>query len=132
MVTIWSGLDANSGVNAFEAAARHTSFAEAAKVRQMVVQSQYDVQKLQLESLLNNRLRQLQNIDRALLYYEQQGHELAAEILRSARLNYAAGEIGYIEYMQGLQQVFDLRKGYLDNLKMYNRIAIDVNYLIGQ
>jgi heavy metal efflux system protein len=105
---------------------------EAAKVRQMVVQSQYDVQELQLESLLNDRLLQLQNIDRGLLYYEQQGRQLAAEILRSARLNYAAGEIGYIEYMQGLQQVFDLRKGYLDNLQMYNRVAIEVNYLIGQ
>ncbi|MFQ5448450.1 MAG: TolC family protein, partial [Saprospiraceae bacterium] len=105
---------------------------EAAKVRQMVVQSQYDVQQLQLESLLNDRLLQLQNIDKALLYYEQQGQQLAAEILRSARLNYAAGEIGYVEYLQSLQQVFDLRKGYLDNLQMYNRVAIEVNYLIGQ
>ena len=124
----FSGVGVGVGVPLYRKSQRKRI--EAAKVRQMVVQSQYGEQRLQLESLLNERLLQLQNMEEALVFYERQGQQLAAEILRSAHLNYSAGEIGYIEYMQGLQQVFDLRKGYLDNLQMYNRAMIEVNYLL--
>jgi heavy metal efflux system protein len=103
---------------------------DAAEIREMAVQSQYDGQLLMLEQELNLYLQRMQQLDAALLFYEQQGQQLASEILRSAQLNYGAGEVGYIEYLQGLQQVLNLRIGYFENLQNYNMAVIQVNYLL--
>jgi len=105
---------------------------EAAQVRQLIVESEYEVRHLEMESMLSDYLLQLQNIEKALTFYEQEGQQLASELLRTAPLNYSAGEIGYIEYMQVLQEVLDLRIAYLDNLQRYNASAIELNYLIGK
>ena len=74
-------------------------------------------------------LKQLEVYDAALEYYDSQGRMATIEILRTGALSYQHGDIGYLEYLQALDQVFNIRKQYVDNMQAYNRTLISLTYL---
>jgi cobalt-zinc-cadmium resistance protein CzcA len=63
-----------------------------------------------------------------LSFYEETGLKQAEEIIKAADLSYKAGEIGFAELSQYLNQAFDIRKNHLDALQQYNTYAIQLNY----
>ncbi|TDQ73741.1 CusA/CzcA family heavy metal efflux RND transporter [Sphingobacterium yanglingense] len=95
--------------------------------------------KVQEETLAYNK-QQLQ-IDRAsavteiernnvlLEFYEKSGLKQADEIIKAATLSYRTGEIGFAELSQFLGQAIAIRQNYLDVLNLYNKSAIQINYL---
>ncbi|MBN4061760.1 TolC family protein [Bacteroidales bacterium AH-315-I05] len=67
----------------------------------------------------------------SLEYYENTGLHQSETILDAANRSYAAGEVGYIEYLFALSQAFGIKASYYETLKNYNTSIIELNYLNG-
>jgi cobalt-zinc-cadmium resistance protein CzcA len=69
---------------------------------------------------------QLQEV---LSYYEEEGNELAQEILKTAEGSFRNGEIDFYQYIQSLESAYDIKLEHLDKLQEYNQTIIAINYL---
>jgi len=65
----------------------------------------------------------------AIYYYESSGKELASELVRSAQMSYAAGEIDFFRLALSLDRAVEIEMNYLQNLHLYNEMVLDINYL---
>lgn len=77
-------------------------------------------------SQLQAELRKYQD---ALRYYENEGRQLSREILKTANGSYENGEIDFFQYIQSLENAYDIQLSYLENLNAYNQTIISLNYL---
>ena len=86
-----------------------------------------------LELRLASQLRRLESERRqqeaALQYYETEGNELAATLLRVAELSFRNGEIDFFQYIQSLENGYDIRLSYLDRLEAYNESVLNINFI---
>lgn len=73
--------------------------------------------------------KQLQAYDEALSYYEQEGTELSDEILKMAEISYRNGELDFFQFIQSIENAYEVKLDYLYNLDRYNQTAIQINYL---
>jgi len=64
-------------------------------------------------------------------YYELHGVPQAGLLIENANKSFAAGEIGYVEYLQHVRNALDIKTGYLENLNNYNQAVIQIEYLTG-
>jgi cobalt-zinc-cadmium resistance protein CzcA len=85
------------------------------------------------ESQLDTKLRSLQasyqQNQKALSYYEEEGKRLADEILKTAVRSFRSGEIDFFQYIQSIENAYEILLSYLDSLNAYNQTIIDINYL---
>ena len=84
---------------------------------------QYENRRAELKSGLSKFIEAIQN-------YESTGKELATELVRSSQLSYSAGEIDYFRFAQSVDQAVEIELNYLENLYQYNKLVLDINYLI--
>ncbi|MDC6352707.1 CusA/CzcA family heavy metal efflux RND transporter [Zeaxanthinibacter sp. PT1] len=73
---------------------------------------------------------ELQKYQENLSYYEKEGNQLAKEIIKTAIVSYKNGEIDFFQYIQSLENAYEIRLSYFDNLNQYNQTVIRINYLI--
>lgn len=66
-----------------------------------------------------------------LSYYTDEGQQKAAELMRLATLEYEQGEIGYIEYIQALQESTDVSMKHASAINDYNQSVIALKSLSG-
>ncbi len=59
-------------------------------------------------------------------YYQNEGLGEAQEIERIARISYENGDIGYMEYVQGLLEAMNTRMKYAETVKQYNIAVINL------
>ena len=71
----------------------------------------------------------LRHQDQALAYYESEGNTLAAAILKAAELSFSSGEIDFFQYIQSLENSYDIRLSYLNQLEQYNQTALNINFI---
>ncbi len=64
-------------------------------------------------------------------YYEKNALPTADIISKNALKNYQSGNIGYIEFSQGLNRVLLTQNNYLTILSQYNQSIINIEFLIG-
>jgi len=64
-------------------------------------------------------------------YYEEKGLKLADLLELTAVESYARGEIGYIEFIDGLERSNQIRQNYMLSKNNANQIILRINYLIG-
>lgn len=64
-------------------------------------------------------------------YYELYGIPQAGLLIENANKSFAAGEIGYVEYLQHVRNALDIKTGYLENINNYNQAVIQLEYLTG-
>jgi cobalt-zinc-cadmium resistance protein CzcA len=69
---------------------------------------------------------------KSLEYYERNALTTAQLILENAQKAYRAGEIGYLEYAQGLNRSLAIRMQYLETLHRFNQSIIYLEFLSGQ
>ena len=62
-------------------------------------------------------------------YYSESGEKLAAEILKTANSSYKHGEIDFFQYIQSLETGLQIKIDYLNQVNIYNQIALELNYL---
>jgi len=105
---------------------------EAAAVGVQVAQSEYQNALLFQQTRLTAAVFEFQKFESLTGYYDRQGRTVASELLRSGALNYRQGEIGYVEYVQNLDQALQIESQYLENLLQRNFAAIEIQYLTNQ
>ncbi|MBT8185611.1 MAG: TolC family protein, partial [Eudoraea sp.] len=66
---------------------------------------------------------------KALEYYEQEGTELSEEILKTATSSFRNGEIDFFQYIQSIENAYEIKLEYLENLNRYNQTVIALNHL---
>lgn len=103
---------------------------DAAALESDVAKAQLETQSLQLQNRQNSLLKQLESYALALQYFEEKGSPYAENLVQTAALSYRQGELGYLEYLQALEQALNLRSQYLENLRFYNQTVIEINYLL--
>ncbi len=85
----------------------------------------------QLQQEIYQLFESYKNTSISLSYYEQRGLKLADLLEQTAVKSYAEGEIGYLEFMDGLEQSSQIRQNYLVTLNNVNQIILRINYLMG-
>ena len=79
--------------------------------------------------LLKNELQNHQsNID----LYEQNAMPQAELLLNHSLRGFQEGQIGYIEYVQGLNRAFSIKTNYLEFINQYNQTIIEFEHLISK
>jgi cobalt-zinc-cadmium resistance protein CzcA len=73
---------------------------------------------------------ELAQSDKALSYFESDGQELARAIFLSSESAYRNGEIDFFQYIQSLENAYEIGIGRLEALRRYNQVVIQLNYLI--
>lgn len=84
---------------------------------------------IRLQSQLEQLQAQLRQHNEAMAYYEQEGSELADAILRAAENSLRSGEIDFFQYIQSLENSYEIRISYLDQLELYNATVLNINYI---
>ncbi|RKF03701.1 cobalt-zinc-cadmium resistance protein CzcA [Tenacibaculum lutimaris] len=83
----------------------------------------------QLETYYTNLKNKLQEQTVSLAYYQEEGMPLADEILKTANMSFKHGEIDFFQYIQSVENAFQLKLAYVTSIESYNNIVIDINYL---
>ncbi|MEX0290094.1 MAG: CusA/CzcA family heavy metal efflux RND transporter [Flavobacteriaceae bacterium] len=84
-------------------------------------------------NLLNTRSQELNaqyaSLKKALDYFENEGTAISEEILKTASLSFRNGEIDFFQYIRSIENAYEIKLEYLDNLNKYNQTVITLNYL---
>ena len=102
---------------------------KASKIAQEIVQQQAEDYKIRLNTKQIKLLSKLRKYEEAISYYEEEGKTLSEEIFKTAKFSYKNGEIDFFQYIQSLENAFEILLTYLDNLNLYNQTVIETNYL---
>ncbi len=86
------------------------------------------------ETALNAKYVALQadikKYEQGLKYYNENGRELATELIINADKAFKNGEIDFLQYVQLLENAKNITLTYLENLLQYNMSVLEANYLI--
>lgn len=105
---------------------------KAAKKEKEMLQLQIDDEKQERETTYNAALSRLLTAQARLNYYLNTGLKDASETDRLSSLEYANGEIGYIEYINALQQSVDTQMKQAAAINDYNQAVIKLKTLQGK
>ncbi len=102
---------------------------KASKIAFEMVNEESNDYKIQLNYRFTALRAQLIKFERALAYYELEGSDLSNEILKTATISFKNGEIDFFQYLQSLENAYEIELNYLENLNNYNQTVIEMNYL---
>ena len=103
---------------------------KASKIAADVSQEQAVDYKINLSSRKAQLLNEISKYEEALDYYEKEGKTLSEEILKTANIGFKNGEIDFFQYIQSLENAYEIELQYFENLNNYNQAVIAINYLI--
>ncbi len=103
---------------------------KASKIAAEVNQQQTEDYKIHLDSRKVQLLNEVSKYEEALQYYETEGKSLSEEILKTANVSFKNGEIDFFQYIQSLENAYEIELRHLENLNNYNQAVIAINYLI--
>ncbi|MCA0131393.1 CusA/CzcA family heavy metal efflux RND transporter [Winogradskyella alexanderae] len=102
---------------------------KASKIAMDIASEESREYKIQLNTKFETLSSQLNQNQKALMYYENEGTLLAEEILKTAKVSYKNGEIDFYQYIQSVENAYDIQLGYIELLNTYNQTVIQLNYL---
>lgn len=94
-------------------------------------QASFELYQKNLQGEYVQAFQKYQKFKKSLEYYEKNALPTANVIKHSALRNYQSGNIGYVEFSQGLSRALDIQTQYLGTLSQYNQSIIDIEFLIG-
>jgi len=106
--------------------------AKAALMAETAAQQRAAYAQVTLQASVQQAMQEFEKNKVSLSYYEGGALRNATLIQDQAQKAYAAGEIGYVEYLQALRQSLAIRTGYLSVLNQYNQSISRLNFLAGQ
>ncbi|WP_282018246.1 CusA/CzcA family heavy metal efflux RND transporter [Salegentibacter mishustinae] len=107
----------------------NSSKIKAANIARQAAEQETADYEIRLNSEYKQLLQQLNKHQQALSYYENEGKELSEEIIKTANLSYKNGEIDFFEYIQSLENSYNIILSYYENLNAYNQTVLQINYL---
>ncbi len=102
-----------------------------ARLQEEAVKSQIAYRQEAAVAEIRNLLQELGKHETTLAYFEQGALKQARLINKAARLSFRTGEIDYVEYVQALDQAFQLNTNYLNALRNYNQTLIMLEFSAG-
>lgn len=103
---------------------------KAAKISESIAIEQANDYRFRLELKLNSLNKQLQQINKSLQYFEEEGATLSEQIIKTANGSFRNGEIDFFQYIQSLENAYEIKIEYLNKLKEHNTIVIHIDYII--
>ncbi|MDM9630131.1 CusA/CzcA family heavy metal efflux RND transporter [Robiginitalea aurantiaca] len=85
--------------------------------------------ELRVQTKLERLRDELEQQEKALRYYEEEGLDLSEAIIRTAESSYRNGEIDFFQYILSLENGYEISLEYLKQLELYNEIVLQINYL---
>ena len=104
---------------------------KAAKIEKEVANSQYNLFATNLQGQYNQAYQELLKNSRSIDYYQKSALPNADLILKQAQIAFKNGEIGYVEYLQGLKTHSEIHLNYLQAINQYNQSVYTLQYLMG-
>ncbi|SEP79001.1 cobalt-zinc-cadmium resistance protein CzcA [Hyunsoonleella jejuensis] len=102
---------------------------KASKISEQIANERLRDYTIQLNIKNKVLLSQLQQQQKALDFYEEEGAVLSKEILKTANGSFKNGEINFYQYILSLENAYEIQLNYLENLNAYNQTVIAINYL---
>lgn len=93
-------------------------------------QANLELHQKNLEGQYFQAFQEYLKFKNSLQYYETTALPTADIISKNALKNYQSGNIGYIEFSQGLTRVLNIQTNYLFILSQYNQALINIEFLI--
>ncbi|MDX2001386.1 MAG: CusA/CzcA family heavy metal efflux RND transporter [Chitinophagales bacterium] len=103
---------------------------KASKLQVLSLQKNSLYVKSQLQSQLDQYVKQYGSWRSMLEYYNTQALPNAKTIVNNASISYQNGDIGYLEYLQALQTNLDIQRGYLETINNLNLSVTNIQYLL--
>jgi cobalt-zinc-cadmium resistance protein CzcA len=108
----------------------HTSKIKAAKIQRMENEAQLEAVKNKVQTQLGTLWETLQTEQANLESYRSNALPQAELLLKNSQRGFEEGEIGYVEYVQGLNRALSIQIKYLDFVNQYNQTLIKIEQLI--
>lgn len=105
---------------------------EAAQIKEETAKLQAAQMEMQLYSDRMQWVQQLQKASDALHYFETTGMQQAETIAAYAQQSFQKGAIDYLQWNLLMNQVVQIRLGYLEARKNYNQSAIQLSYYLAK
>jgi cobalt-zinc-cadmium resistance protein CzcA len=102
---------------------------KASKIAETIAIAEYQNYEIQFNTKYDVLISQLNQHQKALDYYEQEGTDLSNEILKTASSSFKNGEIDFYQYILSLENAYDIQLNHLESLNDYNQNVITMNYL---
>jgi len=99
----------------------------ASKIQSDIVQQELVNYKLNLSSKQQQLLLELNKYEETLAYYKTEGKQLSDAILKTAIRSFKEGEIDFFQYIQSVENAYEIQLNYLENLNNYNKKIIQIN-----
>jgi cobalt-zinc-cadmium resistance protein CzcA len=103
----------------------------AARLGEQVATQQLTYAQAQLSTQLAGLRQQLARARASLSYYEQTALPQARLILTTAEKSFRAGDIEYVEYVVNTQPAWQIQENYLDQVRQYDELVVNLLALIG-
>lgn len=105
---------------------------QASKINSQIAQTNFDYAQNQIYNEFQILLQEYEKNKKNLDFYTSYALPNAEISLKQAQTSYKSGEIGYIEYLQFLNQSIEIRNNYLETLNSYNQNIIEIEKLLNQ
>ena len=100
---------------------------EASKIENEIAQHNLVNYKLNLVSKQQQLLSDLNSYKETVNYYQNEGKTLSDAILKTANRSFKAGEIDFFQYIQSIENAYEMKLNYLENLYQFNQKVILIN-----
>jgi len=110
----------------------NTSKINSLKLQQHSLNTEAENNKLQLQSQLQNAIKEYEQHLTQFNFYKTTALQNADTMIQTATLAYRSGDIGYMEYLQALQTATDIELNYLSAVNDVNQSVVKINYLLNK
>ncbi len=109
-----------------------TAKVKAAGLNQKAIESNVEQYQTNVQSQYSQYLQEYLQDKNTLEYFEKSALPNADLIIKQADKGFKNGEIGYVEYLQGIRNALTIKSNYLNSLNQYNQSIIKLEFLIGK
>ena len=107
------------------------SHIQTAELRKQETETRLQAETIQLDGQLKALILEYEKLTISTKYYKESALPQADLILNQAQKGFDSGEIGYVEYIQGLSRSLSFQLNYLEILNHFNQTIIQIEFLTG-
>jgi cobalt-zinc-cadmium resistance protein CzcA len=107
----------------------HSSRLKSSKINAQITALENQQVTIAANQTYQGLLNQLEQQSKELVYYENEGQQLSEQIIKAAMGNFQNGEIDFFQYIQSLENAYEIQLDHLDVLNQYNTTVLAINYL---
>lgn len=104
---------------------------KAAKVEKQIAETNFELFQTNIQRQYQQAVQEWEKEKLNVSYYEADALPNATLLLKQSVRSFQSGEISYVEHLQALKTVSELRLNYLQAIQQYNQAVITLQYLSG-